>query len=112
MKVTVYGWYADFPSASEFYRGILSCRSRRHGSNLSRYCNRELDALAARAGAAAETDPGEADRLWREVYRTINDQAVVVPYTHGGSTVFVSERVGNYQHGALRGPLYDQMWVR
>lgn len=50
--------------------------------------------------------------MWKRLYRTLTDRAVVVPVTHGKISVLISERVGNYQHGAYLGPLFDQMWVR
>ena len=68
--------------------------------------------LAARASEVGESDPGYANRLWQQVYRTITDKAVVVPAAHGIESYLVSERVGNYQTGAWLGPLYEQMWVR
>lgn len=109
--VTVYGWYATFPLASEFYRPLLSCAAV-SGSTLSPPCNRDLDALAARAIEIGESDPGGADRLWKRVYRAITDQAYVVPATHGIHASLVSERVGNFEIGNSLGPLYDQAWVR
>ena len=103
------GWYADYPSASSFYVPLLSCGS---AENLGRHCDRGLDALAERASALSDTDPGESHRLWQQVYRTVSDRVPVIPVFNGVHYYLASERVGNYQDGAFVGPLYDQMWVR
>jgi peptide/nickel transport system substrate-binding protein len=103
------GWYADYPSPSSFYEPLLSCGS---AENLGQHCDRGLDALAQRAGALSETDPGESHRLWQQVYRTVSEQVPVIPVFNGVHHFLAAERVGNYQDGAFVGPLYDQMWVR
>ena len=74
--------------------------------------DRGLDALAERASALSDTDPGESHRLWQQVYRTVSDRVPVIPVFNGVHYYLASERVGNYQDGAFVGPLYDQMWVR
>lgn len=111
LHLTQVGWFPDFPSPRILYDLTLHCEAPSNAS-LSRYCNRELDRMADRAGEVERTDPRLANTLWRKVYRTITDQAVIVPTHHGVSRLVVSERVGNYQFGNLLGPHYDQMWVR
>jgi YVTN family beta-propeller protein len=110
--VTSIGWLPDFPSASQYYLPLLSCAGRTTGFNLGGYCNPALDAQAARAVALADSDPGQADRLWRQVYRTAADDAAIIPTDHGTLPVLVSPRVGNYESGAFLGPLLEQLWVR
>ena len=90
---------------------ILDCGSRGR-ENYSRYCNPRLDALAAHATEISISDPAEADRAWRRIFRTLTDDAVVVPTNNLTQTVAVSSRVGNFQSAATFGPLYEQMWVR
>jgi YVTN family beta-propeller protein len=110
--VTTSGWLPDYPVASQYYLPLLSCAARTTGFNFVGYCNPALDALAARAVALADSDPGQADRLWRQVYRTAADDAAIIPTDHGTLPVLVSPRVGNYESGAFTGPLLDQLWVR
>lgn len=106
------GWLPDWPAASQYFLPLLSCDAIKNGVNLGGYCNQRVDALAARAVDVAQSDPGAADRLWRQVYRVIADDAVIVPTDHGTLPFFVSKRVGNYQSGISLGPLLDQIWVR
>ena len=111
-------WGADFPTASEFFLPVLSCRSfyqdpnSSDTSNYAGFCDPHADQLASQAQAAQLTDPAAARRLWAQVDRIVTDQAPWVPILSRGSTAFVSARIGNYQESPISGPLYDQMWVR
>ena len=106
------GWGADFPTASEFFLPVLSCRSYYQDSNESEFCDPHADQLASQAQAAQLTDPATARSLWAQVDRTVTDQAPWVPILNFGDTTFVSARTGNYQQSPIYGPLLDQMWVR
>ena len=107
------GWGADFPTASEYFLPVLSCRSYYQDSNEAEFCDPHADRLAREAQAAQLTDPATARRLWAQVDRTVTDQAPWVPILSFGDTAFVSARTGNYQESPfLYGPLLDQMWVQ
>ena len=106
------GWGADFPTASEFFLPVLSCRSYYQDSNEAEFCDPHADQLASQAQAAQLTDPATARRRWAQVDRVVTDQAPWVPILSFGDTTFVSARTGNYQESPISGPLYDQMWVR
>jgi peptide/nickel transport system substrate-binding protein len=110
------GWGADFPTASEFFLPVLSCRSfYQDPTNIQNYagfCDPHADQLASQAQAAQLTDPAAARRRWAQVDRTVTDQAPWVPILSFGDTTFVSARTGNYQESPIYGPLFDQMWVR
>jgi YVTN family beta-propeller protein len=106
------GWGADFPTASEFFLPVLSCRSYYQDSNEAEFCDPHADQLASQAQAAQLTDPATARSLWAQVDRTVTDQAPWVPILNFGDTTFVSARTGNYQQSPIYGPLLDQMWVR
>jgi ABC-type transport system substrate-binding protein len=110
--VTTNGWLPDFPSASQYYLPLLSCAARTTGFNIGGICNRALDAQAARAVSLSDSDPGQADRLWRQIYRIAADDAGVIPTDHGTLPTLVSPRVGNFEAGAFTGPLLEQLWVR
>jgi YVTN family beta-propeller protein len=109
VQVQMYGWIPDFPLASDFYDAVVACGAV---TNLSQYCNRGLDQRAATATALRATDPGEALRAWTQIYRTISDEALVVPIFNPIASTFVSARVGNYQSNQTLGPLLSQLWVR
>jgi YVTN family beta-propeller protein len=106
------GWGVDFPTASEFFLPVLSCRSYYQDSNEAEFCDPHVDQLASEAQAAQLTDPGTARSLWAQADRIVTDQAPWVPILSFGDTTFVSARTGNYQESPIYGPLFDQMWVR
>jgi len=109
-------WGADFPTASDFFLPVLSCRSfyrdPTNTQNYAGFCDPRADQLASQAQAAQLTDPATARRLWAQVDRIVTDQAPWVPILSQGSTTFVSARTGNCQESPIYGPLLDQMWVR
>jgi peptide/nickel transport system substrate-binding protein len=109
-------WAADFPTASEFFLPVLSCRSfyqdPNSNQNYAGFCDPHADQLASQAQAAQLADPAAARRLWAQMDRIVTDQAPWVPILSRGSTAFVSARTGNYQESPIYGPLLDQMWVR
>ena len=117
IQIGLEGWGADFPTASNFFRPVLSCRSFNQNPastiNLAEFCDPHADELADQAQAAQQTDPAAARKLWASIDRIVTDQAPWVPLLTVAATVFVSARVGNclvspYYYG----PLFDQMWVR
>jgi peptide/nickel transport system substrate-binding protein len=81
-------------------------------TNFAQFCDRAIDAMASRAGALQASDPVRADELWAQVDHALVDRAVVVPIVNVRDRVFVSERVGNFQHHPLWGTLLDQLWVK
>jgi peptide/nickel transport system substrate-binding protein len=109
-------WIADFPTASDFFLPVLSCRSfyrdPTNTANYAEFCDPHADQLASQAQAAQLTDPATARRLWAQVDRIVTDQAPWVPILNTASTTFVSARVGNFQESPFYGPLLAQMWVR
>ena len=106
------GWGADYPTASEYFLPVLSCRSYYQDTNEAEFCDPHADQLASQAQAAQLTDPATARSLWEQVDRIVTDQAPWVPILSFGDTTFVSARTGNYQESPIYGPLFDQMWVR
>src|SRR4029079_18829683 len=75
------GWTADFPDPSNFYGPILGCGSAVQGGwNWSWYCNKAIDADAAKANAIV--DPNRQEEriaLWRSIYGRIMQDAPWVP---------------------------------
>jgi YVTN family beta-propeller protein len=102
------GWFADSPAASNFMN-LLACSSN---DNWGRFCDEAIDARIRRALRLQERDPAAANRSWAALDRDLTDLApwtfLYTPY----SEVFVSKRVGNYQHHPLWGVLFAQLWVR
>jgi peptide/nickel transport system substrate-binding protein len=77
--------------------------------NLSEYCYKGFE---RRIDAALRARGAEADGLWRSAYRHLARSAPAAPLVNRRGVVFVSERLGNYQHHPLFGVLLDQAWVR
>jgi len=94
----------DYQAPSAIVDPQLSCGGE---VNYGRFCDRRIDALAARAAARQTDDPRAAYDLWAEVDRRLTDAAAVVPLTSSIEVAFVSERVRNLNAGGL-----SQVWVR
>ena len=88
-------WIADFPDASNFYGPILGCAGADVGGwNWSKYCNKDLDALATKADSI--TDPAAPERLamWSDVYTNVMKDAPWVPVFNEQRYTMKSERMG------------------
>jgi peptide/nickel transport system substrate-binding protein/oligopeptide transport system substrate-binding protein len=89
-------WIADYPDPSNFYGPILGCGGAVPGGwNWAKYCNKEIDALAAKADGMASTDQAEARiDLWRQIYNKIMDDAPWVPVMNEVRFAMHSARIG------------------
>jgi peptide/nickel transport system substrate-binding protein len=117
LQIGTVGWGADFPTASNYFVPVLTCRSFYENpastGNLAEFCDPHADALASQAQAAQQTDPAAARKLWASIDRIVTDQAPWVPIQTAATTVFVSARVGNCQVSPYYyGPLLDQIWIQ
>ncbi len=74
-------WIADYPDPNNFYWPILSCVSAVPGGwNWARYCNPELDAMAAKADKMVQPDQAEARiALYRDLFVKLMDDAPWIP---------------------------------
>ena len=104
-----WGWLPDYPSTAAVIPPLLGCGQ---AANISRFCDRRLDAKMRRASRLQTTDPVASGKLWAEIDHALTDQAPWVSSTSLPQKVFVSERVGNFQHNPQWGVLLDQLWVR
>jgi peptide/nickel transport system substrate-binding protein len=104
------GWGADI-SPSSFIEAQFSCAAAAGPEplNLSRLCNRTLDAQIDRA---LRTPPADAAPAWAAADRRVTDLAAAVPMTNRRSVVLVSKRVGNVKTHPQWFTLLDQIWVR
>ena len=116
VQIGLWAWVADYPSDSSFLTKTFSCAALRADpadrANNSQYCDRRVDALIRRAGAAQASDPATADALWARAERRILDAAAAVPLFSPIDTNVVSSRVRNDQYNPQWGFLPDQAWVR
>jgi YVTN family beta-propeller protein len=103
-------WEYDAALAADFLRQDYSCAASK--SSLSGFCDSSIDAKMARAKAVEIQDPPAGAVLWQQVERSLLAQAPAVPTYVPSDVVFVSKRVGNYQHNPQAGVLIDQLWVK
>jgi peptide/nickel transport system substrate-binding protein/oligopeptide transport system substrate-binding protein len=89
-------WIADYPDPSNFYGPILGCGGAVPGGwNWAKYCNKEIDALAAKADGMAAADQAEARiDAWRQIYNKIMDDAPWVPVMNEVRFAMHSARIG------------------
>ena len=105
-QLGLWSWSAISAAPYKFLNDIVSCSG---GSNLSRSCDPETDALMRRAAGLRGPD---AIELWRRVEASLAEQAATVPLVNYSNLTLTSERVGNYQYHPIWGPLLEQLWVR
>ncbi|MBW1721480.1 MAG: ABC transporter substrate-binding protein [Deltaproteobacteria bacterium] len=89
-------WIADFPDPSNFYGPILGCGGAvKGGWNWSWYCNKELDAKAAKADAMSDPSrAAEREELWRSIFIEIMDDAPWVPIFNEQRFTMRARRLG------------------
>jgi len=89
-------WIADYPDPSNFYGPILGCGGAVPGGwNWAKYCNKEIDAMAAKADGMAAADQVEARiDAWRGIYNKIMDDAPWVPVMNEVRFAMHSARIG------------------
>jgi peptide/nickel transport system substrate-binding protein len=99
-------WIADFPDPSNFYYGILGCGGAVEGGwNWSKYCNKELDARAARADVMVK--PSEKDARvaeWKAVFDDLLKAAPLVPVFNEKRYTYHSARI-KADEGAFTPPM-------
>ena len=108
-------WIADFPDPSNFYGPILGCAGATPGGwNWSWYCNKDLDAEAAKADAIV--DPARQDernKMWSDVYDKVMADAPWVPVFNEQRFTMKSQRMGGADELYVDpGPHPDQLRLR
>jgi ABC-type transport system substrate-binding protein len=89
-------WIADYPDPSNFYGPILGCGGAAPGGwNWAKYCNEEIEALAAKADGMASPDQAdERIELWRQIFLKIMDDAPWAPVFNEVRFAMHSARIG------------------
>jgi ABC-type transport system substrate-binding protein len=111
-----FGWLQDYPTPSNFFKPLLSCRSFVPGNpdnvNAAEFCDRGIDAQVARASTLQARDPAAAGELWSRIDRELVDRAPWVPVYNLRTVTVLAPRVGNYKYHPFWNLLLDQLWVR
>ncbi len=89
-------WIADFPDPANFYYGILGCAGAVEGGwNWAKYCNKDLDACAAKADAMAKEGDKEARTAeWKAIFDEVSKDAPWAPVFNEKRFTYHSERLG------------------
>ncbi|HEX8026213.1 MAG TPA: ABC transporter substrate-binding protein [Candidatus Limnocylindrales bacterium] len=89
------GWFQDYPDPSDFIDPILSCASAvKGGANAALYCNKDVDALAAKA--KGETDSAQRLKDYQTIQTMIMADAPWAPFRHQEWYTLISPRVGGF----------------
>lgn len=107
-------WSAEYLNASAILPALGSCIPDLAdlGYNPGRYCNADVDRQIASAIGGQIAHPAKARAAWASIDRKLVDAAATIPYSHGVSHYFLSDRTGNAVIHPVTGPLVAQMWVR
>jgi YVTN family beta-propeller protein len=110
-------WYADYPSASDFFDLFFRCSAFRLGDpaatrNGADYCNPAADQLMNQADSQQATDPAQAAVTWAAVDRIVTSDAPWVTLANLNNIDFLSTRVTSYQYNPFLGVLLDQLQIR
>ena len=110
-------WYADYPSASDFFDLYFRCSAfQPHDpaatTNGAGYCNPAADRLMNRADRQQTTDPAQAAATWAAVNRRVTYDAPWVILANLNNVNFLSAQVTNYQYNPFLGILLDQLQIR
>ncbi len=92
------GWTGDNGDPDNFLSVLLSCDAVK-GANYAKWCNKEFDALIAKAKRLS--DQGERTKLYKKAQVVFKEQAPWVTIAHARTYVPVSNKV----HGYIVDPL-------
>jgi len=117
IQATDGNWYADYPSASDFFDQFFRCSAFRLDDpaatrNGSFFCAPAIDKLINLADAQQAIDPARATATWATVDQAVTFAAPWVPLAVLNNVDFLSARVTNYQYNLFFGILLDQLHIR
>ncbi len=89
-------WIADYPDPNDYYWPILACASLAPGTwNWAWYCNQDVEKMVEAADAMVRPDQASARAAqFRQIYRTIMDDAPWIPIFHEKRYTMHSARLG------------------
>jgi YVTN family beta-propeller protein len=117
IQATDGSWWADYPSASDFFDQFFRCSAFRLADpaatrNGSFFCDPAIDRLMNLADGEQAADPVQAASTWAAVDRAVTNAAPWVPLAIVNNVDFLSARVTNYQYNPFWGILLDQLQIR
>lgn len=108
----VYGWYADYLDASNFFGPLIDGRriTPIQNNNLSVFDDPRINAEIDRATATA--DPAEREHLWGRLDSLVMEAAPVAPTVHTMETRMFSTRIGGWYHHITRLMKIDRLYLK
>ncbi len=110
-------WIADYPDPNNFYWPILSCASLAPGTwNWAWYCNQSVEKQVEAADALVQANQAATrETRFRELYRTVMNDAPWIPVFHEKRYTMHSARMGGAQ-GLFVDPIhipvhYDEVQI-
>ena len=89
------GWSSDNGDPDNFLYTLLSCDAVTRGSNNSRYCSQEFDALIKHA--RVETDKAKRTQLYQKALFLLSSDVPIIPIAHSKVYRILSDRVVGYR---------------
>lgn len=74
------GWSADQPDPDNFFTPLLSCAARYTGGNRTFWCNKQYDALLAKA--LATTNLKQRKKYYQQALTIIDNELPLIPIAH------------------------------
>ncbi len=74
------GWSADQPDPDNFFTPLLSCSARYTGGNRTFWCNKQYDALLAKA--LATTNLKQRKKYYQQALTIIDNELPLIPIAH------------------------------
>jgi dipeptide transport system substrate-binding protein len=105
----LYGWSGDNGDPDNWLRTLLGCDAV-HGSNLSKWCNRDFEALIEKARTTSDLQ--ERTRLYEQAQVVFKQQVPYTPIAHSIVSLPASKRVGGLVFSPLGGHRFDGVWLR
>jgi peptide/nickel transport system substrate-binding protein len=104
VELAFYGWFQDYPAASNFIKGVFSCNPY--------FCNQAFETRMRSLLALQARQPQTASEEWAGLERELVERAIAIPLANPKEITFVSKRVGNFQRHPVLGTLISQLWVQ
>jgi dipeptide transport system substrate-binding protein len=100
----LYGWMGDNGDPDNWLGTTLDCDAV-HGSNVTKWCNKQFDALLDKARLI--TDQNARTKLYEEAQVVFKDQVPYTPIAHANAFQPMSKRVKGYLISPLGGHRFD-----
>ena len=108
----MYGWYADYLDASNFFGPLIDGRriTPIQNNNLGVFDDPVINAGIDRA--MASTDMTERERIWHQLDSLVMEAAPLAPTVHALETRIFGQRIGGWYHHVTRLMKIDRLYLK